>query len=63
VFVVNKDFFCLLYLLAIEWVVDGIGSNNLTKLITSFLKGSGAMSREDIYAKLLCLGADGVLVY
>ena len=62
-YIVNKDFFCLSYLLALERVEGGTGSNNLTRVITSFLKGSGAMSREDIRAKLLCFRVDGALVF
>ena len=45
--------FLFFYLLALERVEGGTGSNNLTKLITSFWTGSGAMLGEDIYAKLL----------
>jgi hypothetical protein len=29
----------------------------------SFLKGSGAMSREDMHAKLLCFGTDGASIF
>jgi hypothetical protein len=59
VYVVNKDYFHLPYLLALERVEGGTGSNNLTKLITSFWKEHGGMSRKDIQAKLLCFGIDG----
>jgi hypothetical protein len=63
VYVVNKDFFCLPYLLALERVEGGTGSNNLTRMITSFLKGSGTMSGEDIRAKLLCFITNGASVF
>lgn len=49
--------------MALERVEGGTGSNNLTKLITSFLKENGGLSREDIQAKLLCFGADGASVF
>jgi hypothetical protein len=58
------------YLLALERVEDGTGSNNLIKLITSFLKENGGLSKEngglskeDIQAKLLYFGTDGASVF
>jgi hypothetical protein len=63
VYVVNKEFFRLPYLLALERVEGGTGANNLTRVITTSLKGTGAMSGEDIRAKLLCFGADGASVF
>jgi hypothetical protein len=63
VYVVNSDYFRLPYLLALERVEGGTGSNNLTKLITSFLKENGGLLRENIQTKLLCFGADGASVF
>ena len=40
-----------------------IGSNNLTRLITNFLKESSALSKEDICAKFLCFGVDRATVF
>jgi hypothetical protein len=48
VYVVKNDYFRMPYLLALERVEGGTCSNNLTKLITSFLKENGGLSREDI---------------
>jgi hypothetical protein len=49
--------------LALERIEGGTGSNNLTKLITSFLKENGGLSKEDIQAKLLYFGVDGASVF
>ena len=63
VYVVNKEFFCLPYLLALEQVEGGVGANNLTRMIMTSLKGIGAMLGENINAKLLCFNTDGALVF
>ena len=46
--IVNNDYFRLPYLLALERVEGGTGSNNLIKLITSFLKENSGLPREEM---------------
>ena len=49
--------------MALERIEGGTSANNLTKLIISFLKDNGGLSREDIHAKLLYFGAVGASVF
>jgi hypothetical protein len=44
-------------------VVDGLSSNNLTKVIMNALLASGGLSKEQLSRKLLCFGVDGVSIF
>jgi hypothetical protein len=47
----------------IERVINGSGSNNLTKVIMATLLKGGGLTKEDLSKKLLCFGTDGVNVF
>ncbi len=55
--------FSLPIVLQVERVVDGFGSNNLTKVIMATLMKCGALIREEVVKKLLCFCADGTLFF
>jgi hypothetical protein len=44
-------------------VVDGLGSNNLTKVIMVALMKCGGLTKEEVAKKLLCFGVDGTFVF
>ncbi len=53
----------VLILICVEQIVDGLGSNNLTKVIMNFMMKGGGLSKEELSKKLLCFGADGMNVF
>jgi hypothetical protein len=50
-------------LFQVDQIVDGLGGNNLTKvIIVAFIK-CGGLTREDVSKKLLCFGANGTFIF
>jgi hypothetical protein len=49
-------------LLFFECVVDGVGANNMTRLITKTLITPSALSKEDMAQKLVSFGSNGVVM-
>ncbi len=50
-------------MLQIECIMDGLGSNNLTKIIIVAWMKYGGLTREDMSKTLLCFGVDGAFVF
>ncbi len=50
-------------MLQIECIVDGLGTNNLTKVIIIDLMRCGDLTKKDVSKKLLCFGVDGAFVF
>ncbi len=43
--------------------MDGLGTNNLTKVIIIDLMRCGDLTKKDVSKKLLCFGVDGAFVF
>jgi hypothetical protein len=50
-------------LFQVEQIVDGLGGNNLTKVIIVAFIRCGGLTREDVSKKLLCFGANGTFIF
>jgi hypothetical protein len=50
-------------MLFLECVVDGVGANNMTRLITKTLITPGALSEDDMAQKLVSFGSNGVVMF
>jgi hypothetical protein len=50
-------------LFQVEQIVDGLGGNNLTKVIIVAFMRCGGLTREDMSKKLLCFGANGTFIF
>jgi hypothetical protein len=50
-------------LISLQRVVDGVGANNLTIVIMEALQKGRGLSYVSITHKLLCFGADGVIIF
>jgi hypothetical protein len=50
-------------LLQVECIMDGLGNNNLTKVIIVTLIRCKGFIREDVSKKLICFGANGAFVF
>jgi hypothetical protein len=53
----------VLILICVDQIFDGLGFNNLTKVIMNFMMEGGGLSREELSKKLLCFGVDGVNIF
>lgn len=60
---VVKNFVRIPYLLSLQKIVDGTGSDNLTSLLLKALETEGGLVGDDVSSKLLCFGADGVAAF
>jgi hypothetical protein len=47
----------------VDWIVNGLGSNNLTEVIMNSMMKGGGLSREELSKKLLCFGANGMNMF
>jgi hypothetical protein len=47
----------------VQKVVDGSSFNNLIKVNMNALLINGELSKDQLFGKLLCFGANGVLVF
>jgi hypothetical protein len=52
-----------LILIFLDQVVEGLGNDNMTKVIMQVLMISGGVQRNQIAQKLICFGANGVNVF
>ncbi len=50
-------------LISLDQVVEGLGSDNLTKVIMEALIIGGGVLRNQIVQKLICFGANGIYVF
>jgi hypothetical protein len=50
-------------LFEIEQIVDGLGGNNLSKVIIVALMRCGGLTSKDMSKKLLCFGANGTFIF
>jgi hypothetical protein len=50
-------------LFQVEQIVDGLGGNNLIKVIIVFLMRCGGLTSENMSKKLLCFGANGTFIF
>ncbi len=55
--------FNLPIILQVEQVVDGLGSNNLTKALMATLMKCGGVTREEVAKTLLCFDLDGATLF
>jgi hypothetical protein len=53
----------VLILICVDQIVDGSGSNNLTRAIMNSMMKDGRSSKEELSKKLLCFGANGVNMF
>ena len=52
-----------LFFISLEKVVEGSGSDNLTKVIIDALRGAAKMDKLALAKTLLCIGANGVSTF
>ncbi len=50
-------------LICVDWIVDGSSFNNLAEMIMNFMMKGGGLSKEELFKKLLCFGANGMNVF
>ncbi len=50
-------------MISLDWVVKGLGSDNLTKVIMEAFMISGGVLRDQIAQKFICFRADDVNVF
>ena len=60
---VVQNWSCVPFLISLERVVEGGGSNNLTQVIIDALTGVAKMARFVLSKTLSCFGADNVTIF
>jgi len=53
----------ILILISLDPIIEGSGSDNLTKVIMEALMIGGGVATDQIVQKLICFGANGVNVF
>ena len=58
-----KENVCVPMLLTFEKITSGVGVDNLTRVLLEALQEFGVLTKEQIWEKLLCFGANGAVVF